>query len=187
MGAVTRAEVTPRLLSWARRRRGVKASDLAKKLNVRPPTVDAWESGEKMPTFRQARKLARTLRVPFGYLYLREPPAEEMPLADFRAAGRNRPKASPDLLDLLTDVLGKQQWLREYRESEGDGVLPFVGGFAVDSEAAVAGSIRDTLDVDGARLRAAGWEEFLRCLILKAEESGITVMRGGARRPPGRG
>ena len=184
MGAVTRAEVTPRLLSWARRRRGVKASDLAKKLNVRPPTVDAWESGEKMPTFRQARKLARTLRVPFGYLYLREPPAEEMPLADFRAAGRNRPKASPDLLDLLTDVLGKQQWLREYRESEGDGVLPFVGGFAADSEAAVAGSIRDTLDVDGARRRAAGWEEFLRCLILKAEESGITVMRGGARRPP---
>ena len=179
MGTITRAEVTPRLLSWARRRRGVKTSDLAKKLNVRPLTVDAWERGDKMPTFRQARELARALYIPFGYLYLREPPVEEMPLADFRTAGQNRPKISPDLLDLLNDVLGKQQWLREYRESEGDGDLPFVGGFAADSEAAVAGSIRDTLDVDGARLRAAGWEEFLRCLVRKAEESGITVMRNG--------
>ena len=104
-----RAEVTPRLLSWARRWRGVEASNLAKKLGVSPETVVGWERGDKMPTFRQAWRLARALYVPFGYLYLRELPVEKVPLADFRAAGRARPGASPDLLDLLHDTLGKQQ------------------------------------------------------------------------------
>ena len=113
----TGAEVTPCLLSWARRRRGVEASDLAKKLEVSPETVAGWERGDKMPTFRQAQRLVRALYVPFGYLYLREPPVEKVPLADFRAAGTARPGASPDLLDLLHDTLGKQQWLREHRES----------------------------------------------------------------------
>ena len=43
----------------------------------------------------------------------------------------------------------------------------------------VAGIIWDTPDVDGARRRAASWEEFLRSLIRKSEGSGITVMRSG--------
>ena len=176
----TKAAVTPGLLFWARRRRGVEVPDLAKKLGVSPGSVAAWECGDMMPTFRQARRLARALYVPFGYLYLREPPVEKVPLADFRAASRARPEASPDLLDLLNDILGKQQWLREYRESEGAGSLPFVGSFdATDSETAVAGDIRATLDIDGARRRAAGWEGFLRNLVHNAEGAGISVMRSG--------
>ena len=176
----TKAAVTPSLLSWARRRRGVEVPDLAKKLGVSPGALAAWERGDMMPTFRQARRFARALYVPFGYLYLREPPVEKVPLADFRTASRARPEASPDLLDLLNDILGKQQWLREYRESEGAGSLPFVGSFDVtDSETAVAGDIRDTLDIDGARRRAAGWEGFLRNLVHNAEGAGISVMRSG--------
>ena len=83
----TKAAATPGLLSWARRRRGVEAPDLAKKLGVYPETITGWEHGDMMPTFRQARRLARALYAPFGYLYLREPPVEKVPLADFRTAG----------------------------------------------------------------------------------------------------
>ncbi len=155
-------------------------SALAKKMNVSPETVDAWEHGDQLPTFRQARTLAQKLRIPFGYLYLQKPPAEEMPLADFRAAGRSQSEPSPNLLDHLNDVLGKQQWLREHRVSEDAGELPFVGSFDItDSETVVADDIRNTLDVDGARQDAHNWEEFLRNLIRKAEESGIMVMRSG--------
>ena len=175
-----KAEVTPRLLSWARRRRGMGESDLAAKLNVSPETVAAWERGDVMPTFRQARRLAQRLYVPFGYLYLREPPVEEMPLADFRTVDQARPVPSPDLLDLLRDIMGKQQWLREYRESEGADELSFVGRFGTaDPETAVADDIRATLDVDGARQGANGWEGLLRSLVRKAEGSGIVVMRSG--------
>ena len=77
------ALVTPNLLTWARQRRGMEVEDLAKKLNVKPYTVYGWEAGEKHPTFRQAQKFARVLYIPFGYLYLAEPPVQELPLPRF--------------------------------------------------------------------------------------------------------
>ena len=87
---------------------------------------------------------------------------------------------SPDLLDLLNDVLGKQQWFREYRESEGTEGLPFVGRFdPTDSEEEVAADIRDVIDVEGARASAPNFEAFMRELTRNAEKSGVMVMRSG--------
>ena len=178
---MTEALVTPNVLIWARRRRGVEIGELADKLNVKPEAIAAWETGERRPTFRQAQRLAQALYVPFGYFYLPEPPVEELPLADFRTIPGQAPQQpSPDLLDLLNDVLGKQQWFREYRESEGVEELPFVGRFKLtDPEEEVADDIRDVIDVDGARQRAPNWEAFMRELTRSAERAGIMVMRSG--------
>ena len=119
--------------------------------------------------------------LPFGYLYLSEPPIEELSLPDFRIMPGEAPREpSPDLLDLLNDVLGKQQWYRDYRRSEGIEELPFVGRFKpTDSEEEVASDIRHVIDVDGARERAPSWEAFLRELTQNAEQLGIMVMRSG--------
>ena len=178
---MTEAMITPGLLTWARGRRGVQVSDLASRLNVKPEAVEAWEAGERRPTFRQAQRFAQALYVPFGYLYLPEPPVEELPLADYRTIPGQAPlKPSADLLDLLHDVIGKQRWFREYRESEGVEELPFLGRFSPsDSEEDVAADIREVIDVDGARGRASTWEEFMRELTRSAERSGIMVMRSG--------
>ena len=175
------AIVTPNLLTWARRRRGMDLSKLASRLNVEPEVVAAWESGERRPTFRQAQNFAKALYVPFGYLYLLEPPVEELPIADFRTIpGQAPPRPSPDLLDLLNDVIGKQQWYREYRESEGVEELPFIGRFtASDSEETVASNIRDVIGVDRARQQSSNWESFMRTLTRNAEDLGIMVMRSG--------
>ena len=176
-----RAHVTPKLMVWARRRRGLGVEEVAKKLNVKPAAILDWEAGERQPTFRQAQKLAHALHVPFGYLYLSEPPREELPVSDFRIMPGEAPREpSPDLLDLLNDVLGKQQWFREYRRLEGIEELPFVGRYKpTDLEEEVASDIRDVIDVDGARERAPSWEAFLRELTQNAERSGIMVMRSG--------
>ena len=178
---MTEALVNPNVLSWARRRRGMETEELATKLNVKPEAVSAWEAGEKRPTFRQARRFAQALYVPFGYLYLSEPPVEEMPIADFRTIPGQPPRdPSPDFLDLLSDVLGKQQWFREYRLSEGVEELPFVGrSNTTDSEEEVARDIRGVIDVDGARQRASNWEALMRELTRNAERSGIMVLRSG--------
>ena len=156
-------------------------SKLASRLNVEPEVVAAWESGERRPTFRQAQNFAKALYVPFGYLYLLEPPVEELPIADFRTMpGQAPPRPSPDLLDLLNDVIGKQQWYREYRESEGVEELPFIGRFtASDSEETVASNIRDVIGVDRARQQSSNWESFMRTLTRNAEDLGIMVMRSG--------
>ena len=178
---MSEALITPKVLSWARQRRDVHVGDLAAKLNVRPEAVSAWEAGKRKPTFRQAKRLAQALYVPFGYLYLSEPPAEELPLPDFRTVPGQAPlRPSPDLLDLLGDVLGKQQWLREYRESQGAEELSFVGCYtARDSAEDVADDIREVIEVDSARRRAPNWEGFMRELTRSAELAGIMVMRSG--------
>ena len=175
------ALVTPHILTWARQRRGLEVEDLAKKLHVKPEAVSAWEAGEKRPTFRQAQNFAHAAYIPFGYLYLADPPVEELPLTDFRTIPGQPPREpSPDLLDLMSDALGKQQWFREYRESEGIEELPFVGSFKpTDTVNDVASNIREIIDVDGARGRAPNWEGFMRELTRNAELSGIMVMRSG--------
>ena len=175
------ALVTPQVLAWARNRRGLEPAELAHKLSVKPERVLDWESGERRPTFRQARRLAESLYVPFGYLYLSEPPEEELPLPDFRTTPGQPPREpSPDFLDLLNDVLGKQQWFRSYRESEGTEELPFVGSFSsTDSEETVAADIRDVINVDAARSVAGNWEGFIRELTRNAEDVGIMVLRSG--------
>ena len=175
--------VTPHLLTWARQRRGLEVEDLAKKLNVKPDAVNAWEAGApvRRPTFRQAQNFAQASYVPFGYLYLADPPVQELPLPDFRTIpGQPRREPSLDLLALMSDVLGKQQWFLEYRESEGIEELPFVGSFGpTDPVTEVAGNIREVIDVDGARQRASNWEGFMRELTRNAEQSGIMIMRSG--------
>ena len=178
---MSEALITPKVLSWARERRDVHVGDLAAKLNVKPDAISAWEAGDRRPTFRQAKRLAQALYVPFGYLYLSEPPVEELPLPDFRTfPGQTPLEPSPDLLDLLNDVLGKQQWLREYRESQGAEELPFVGRYtSKDSVEKVAEDIREVIDVNGARGRAPNWEGFMRELSRNADLSGIMVMRSG--------
>ncbi len=178
---MSEALITPKVLSWARQRRDVHVGDLAAKLNVKPDAISAWEAGKLRPTFRQAKRLAQALYVPFGYLYLSEPPTEELPLPDFRTfPGQTPLEPSPDLLDLLNDVLGKQQWLREYREAQGVEELPFVGRFTpTDSVVEVADDIREVINVDGARQRAPNWEGFMREFTRNAELSGIMVMRSG--------
>ena len=176
-----KALITPKVLTWARQRRKVATRDLAKKLNVKPDAIDDWEAGERQPTFRQAQRLAQALYIPFGYLYLAEPPVEKLPLVDFRTIPGQAPQEpSPDLLDLISDVLGKHQWYREYRESEGIEELPFVGSFeSSDPVTEVARDIREVIDVDGARNKASNWEGFMRGLTRNAEQSGIMVMRSG--------
>ena len=58
---MSEALISPSVLAWARRRRDLDAADLARKLNVKPEKVKAWESGDGLPTFRQAQRAAVTV------------------------------------------------------------------------------------------------------------------------------
>ena len=85
---------------------------------------------------------------------------QELPIPDLRTFSGSQPEEpSPEFLDLLYDTMNKQQWFREYRESEGVEELPFVGGFTVsDAAEEVAADIRDLVGIDEARSRANNWE-----------------------------
>lgn len=180
---MSRVPINPQLLRWARQRAGLTVDDLARKLQLTPARVGEWESGAARPSWPQAQKLARALRIPFGYLFLSQPPQTVLStIADFRTLpGVEVGRFSPELEDALNDALRKRDWLRERRIGEGTARLPFVGRFSTDASAEqVAMDIRRQLNLPTPP--AAGlkrWEAHLQRLVDHAEEAGIVILQSG--------
>lgn len=174
------ALVNPRLLTWSRERAGLSTAQVAKKLPVKPDRVQEWESGETKPTFLQAQKWASLAHIPFGFLFLQQPPVEQLPLPDLRTVGGSAPqRPSLELLDTVRDSRRKQDWYLEYLQNQEHQPLAFVGRFSSRSQVAeVVDDIRRTLGVnpDAARL---DYDKYSRSLIEAAEATGILVMRSG--------
>ncbi|MBQ7738633.1 MAG: hypothetical protein IJT59_03135 [Desulfovibrionaceae bacterium] len=74
--------INPALLTWARERAGIDRFTVLKRF----PQFQEWESGSKKPTLRQLEKFANFVHA-ICYLFLPEPPLENLPIADFRTVG----------------------------------------------------------------------------------------------------
>lgn len=178
--AMTYAKINPDILSWARERARLSVSVLARKLHVNEKSVEAWERGDKRPTFRQAQQYAAKTHVPFGYLYLKQPPEERLPLPDLRTTGSQRPdRPSAELIEMAQIVLRRQEWYAEYLRDQGTEQNDVVGRFTPQSGIfAVVENMRQVLAVPIHPTRGT-WEDYFRLLIQRIEEAGILVMREG--------
>ncbi len=174
------AYINPAILSWSRQRAGLSEAQVAKGLMVKLDRLKEWEGGQSLPTFNQAQKWAAIVHVPFGYLFLRAPPLEHLPLPDLRTVGGVFPdEPSLNLMDTVRDVLRKQDWYLEYLQEHERAPLPFVGRFNSHSPIKdVVADIRRVLGVTDAFARM-GYEDYVRALVSGAEEAGILVMRSG--------
>ncbi|TBU94004.1 XRE family transcriptional regulator [Phytopseudomonas dryadis] len=174
------AFVTPSLLTWSRERADLSTDQVARKLPVKPERVAQWEAGETRPTFLQAQKWANLTHIPFGFLFLPQPPVEHLPLPDLRTVGGRVPqRPSLELLDTVKDALRKQDWYLEYLHNQERQPLPFVGRFSNRSRVEnVVDDIRHTLGVDPETSRL-DYDQYSRALINAAEAAGILVMRSG--------
>ncbi len=181
MGMTNRAFITGSVLQWARERARIKLDEVARRMKEPEESVLLWEHGKDAPTFRQAERLADLLRIPFGYLFLPAPPLEKLPLPDFRTVRGAEPALSADLIDVVNDVLVKQEWYRDFLLEEGTPKLAFVGRFSIrDHATQVAADVRETLKINTAlRQGCQTPEEFLRTIVRNAEARGIVVMRSG--------
>lgn len=72
------------MVAWARERLNVDHGELARKVGTKPHIVEAWEAGERRPTIKQLRKMARALERPEGHFYLDAPPEEPAPRLEMR-------------------------------------------------------------------------------------------------------
>ncbi len=63
-----RVSVNPELLRWARERADITQEDLLPKFKK----LADWESGQAQPTLKQLESFAKSVHVPFGYLFLAE-------------------------------------------------------------------------------------------------------------------
>jgi Zn-dependent peptidase ImmA (M78 family) len=174
------AHINHEVLRWARRRVGMDIGAAAIAAGVKPEQLERWETGDDLPTFRQAQNIALALHAPFGFFFLPQAPVEEPLLPDLRTVG-GRPVGRPsvDLLETVKQALQRQAWYVEYQQEQGTAPLPFVGKFALGaSPQDVAADIRAVLGVElenGQRK----WDEYQRALIQGAEKAGVLVMRSG--------
>lgn len=176
--ATVRVEVKPELLRWARERARLSPDDLADRF----PKLPEWESQQTSPTLAQLEAYAKATHAPIGFLFLPEPPVEQVPIPDFRTAGNvHIGHPSPDLLDTVYLCQQRQEWFRDFERSMGNPPLPFVGSMHLtDDVVMAAATIRSALKFDLDERRATPtWTEALRRFIEQADVQGILVMCSG--------
>ena len=166
-------DVAPSMLQWALERADLNTE------TKRYARFEKYASGEKAPTFSQLEEFASATHVPFGYLFLPEPPREEVPIPDYRTvgdAGVSEPSAN--LLDVIHEAQMRQEWYRDYARSQDADPIEFFGSASLDdSPLEVANEIRAALDFNmERRARFSSWEESLRYLIDAVEDIGVLVM-----------
>ena len=165
-------------MRWARKRAGVAREDLAARFRKLPE----WESGETQPTLKQLEAFARAVHVPFGYLFLQEPPDEHLPIADFRTvADTAKTNASPNLMDTLYAMQRRQAWLREHLlENEAEPVTFAASARLADDPLAVGLEMRRILGLDdGWAARVPTWQHAANELRRNIEELGVMAVING--------
>jgi len=175
---MNRVAVNPDLLRWARERAGRSVESLAGGF----PKLAAWETGEARPTLKQLEGFAKATHVPVGYLFLREPPEERVPIPDLRTvANRHVGHPSPDLLDTIYLCQRRQAWYRDWARSVGEEPLGFVGSAGLgDPVQETAAAMRRELGFDlDARRECRTWTKALRLFVGQADGLGVLVMVSG--------
>lgn len=172
------ALVNPGLLSWARKSANFRIDEAAKRAGIEESQLQDWENGVSKPTIRQAERLADTYGRPLAAFYLAEIPKDFQVLRDFRrVSGADAGGYSADLVLLIRELQGRQDWaIGALQDAEGQR-LPFVGKFSLDHDPQrVAASIRAALALSVSdQLKAKSLNEALNMWVEAAEDAGVFV------------
>jgi Zn-dependent peptidase ImmA (M78 family) len=174
---VTRVAVSAPVLNWALGR-----SSNPRAIERKFPKLPNWVQGESRPTLRQLEQFAKATSTPLGYLFLPEPPREQLSIPYFRTLDVTPPgHPSSDLLETVQTMERRQAWLREYLSEQGRDPLPFIRkGHTTDDPPQLASEMKRTLGL--AERWAAEyptWTAALRELQRRMEDAGIVVVVSG--------
>lgn len=173
-----RVNVNGTFFPWAIQRARGDVGEFA----TRFPKLHDWISGAHKPTLKQLENFAAATYAPVGFFFLPEPPAEALPLPDFRTIGGTAlATPSADLLDTIYACQARQDWYRDFARITGSEPLRFIGSATTKIPATQAAQdIQRTLGFSVERRKACStWADALRHLVSQCEESGILVMISG--------
>ncbi|MDR1295129.1 MAG: ImmA/IrrE family metallo-endopeptidase [Bifidobacteriaceae bacterium] len=175
---VTRVQVPRAMLAWAADRAGKDVATLTAKFSKYPE----WITGASGPTFRQLESFAAYTHTPLGFLFLPEPPVEDVPIPDFRTFGSaGVPRPSPDLLETIYGCQTRQEWYREYAQAEGFERLSWVGSVSVKTmPVRVATAISDSLGLGMDQRAKCPTRYAIRKYLIEAIEAigGLVMVNG---------
>ncbi len=165
------------MIEWSILRSGKSPMDFY----AQNPDVENWVKGEKYPTVKQLEDFTHKVYVPFGYLFLQNPPEENIPIPFFRTGKKQINKVSLNVFHTIQIIQDRQNWLSEYLEELDFPNLDFVGKFSVKNNyLEIVNDIRETLklEIDWANKHNT-WEQALDYLTTQVEEIGIIVTFNG--------
>lgn len=138
--------INPLLLTWARQESGFELFRVAKRLNVKPEKVEAWEAGERQPTMRQIEALAHFFHRPLSIFFLPKPPQLQPLAAEYRRLPDVMPgHESPELRLGLRQMLARRENALNLMGELGEPVPTF----------ALSAHLSEAPALVGARLRTA--------------------------------
>ncbi len=166
--------INTEMLTWAIDRSGHDLDEFI--LNF--PKVKEWIEDKKKPTFIQLQNFSKKVHVPFGYLFLKHPPTEKLPIRYFRSVKNGHPKLSVNTFDTILLLKNRQEWLSEYLKDNEFDSLSYVGKFHdVFNRNKIVENIRQTLGLEeNWAFRFGSWEESMEYLTEKIEEAGVIVI-----------
>src|SRR5699024_1674639 len=124
--SIVRVDVEPLVISDAVAKSGRSIDDVSNKFK----NFEKWLNNELNPTYNQLVDLSKYLRIPFGYLLLKTPIVEELPLLEFRTIDTEAiQNPSRELIDTIYDMERKQDWLRDVLIENSQDPLVYVGMF----------------------------------------------------------
>lgn len=129
MAVETLNNVSTDMLRWAFVRAGFSEVEAVNGF----PQLANWLSKEKNPTFKQLQKFAAKFYVPFGYLFLKDIPAEDIPFPMFRGNAAHTDSFDLNVYDTVMNVRSRQEWLEDYLTDNDIEPSPLVGVVNVDT------------------------------------------------------
>lgn len=173
--------LAPGVLRWARERAGLGPECLAARMRVRLERLLEWESTGEI-SLAQAERLAHQTHTPLGYLFLKKPPDETLPITDFRTfTGIAPAPPSPNLLATIYLMKRRQTWMRQELADLGAEPLPFVGSCKNEPcSEAVASAMQEAFSLpSGWTLSQPNWSSALGQLRARADEAGVLTVFNG--------
>lgn len=173
----TEVDINLNIISWAIHRAGYELNTFIEKF----PKVKEWIEGEKKPTVKQLEDFSKKVHLPFGYLFLPEPPKEKLPIPFFRSNNTQAKTVSINVYDTILLLEQRQDWLKDYLETLEFQKLPFVGkyrnNYNVDE---IVKDIRKTLNLkENWACTFKTWQEAQDYLIEHIEDNGIITVFNG--------
>lgn len=121
-------DVNENIITWAISRAGY---DLQEFIDKYPKLkVKDWLDKTKKPTLGQLEKFSSQVYLPFGYLFLQNPPEEKFPIPFFRSNKQLSKRPSINVYDTIVSIQQRQDWLKDFLAENKYSNLDFVGKFS---------------------------------------------------------
>lgn len=172
----TTVNIDANMLTWAITRAGYDISGFTTK----NPKVLNWIEGKKQPTVKQLEDFSKKVYLPFGYLFLHEPPEEKLPIPFFRSFD-TKGGVSINIYDTIQILIQRQDWLKEYLKDNGFDKIPFIGrNKNTQNHKEIAANIREELGLsDNWASGFDTWKQALHNLTTTIEDAGIITVFNG--------